>query len=146
MKIRRMHSDELETVLQLWRITSAATYDFLNTSHTEEEDRGYFTTVVAAENQLWVAETEGQILGFLAINGSYVDRLYIHPEHQRKGIGATLLAHAKTLSPSGVELCTHVKNVNACVFYEKQGFVAVRYGVSPPPESEPDVEYHWRPS
>jgi hypothetical protein len=30
-------------------------------------------------------------------------------------------------------------------FYEKQGFVAVYSGVSPPPESEPDVEYRWRP-
>lgn len=24
-------------------------------------------------------------------------------------------------------------------------FVAVRFGTSPPPESAPDVEYHWRP-
>jgi hypothetical protein len=25
-------------------------------------------------------------------------------------------------------------------------FRAVRFGVSPPPESEPDVEYHWTPN
>ena len=29
---------------------------------------------------------------------------------------------------------------------EKQGFVAVRFGLSPPPESVPDVRYQWRPS
>jgi hypothetical protein len=29
--------------------------------------------------------------------------------------------------------------------YEGQGFVAVKYGLSPAPESAPDVEYHWRP-
>ena len=31
-------------------------------------------------------------------------------------------------------------------FYEKRGFSAVRFGVSPPPESEADVEYHWKPA
>lgn len=91
-----------------------------------------------------MAEAETQIVGFLAINKSYIDRLYIHPDHQRRGIGAALIQHAQTLSPRGLELHTHVKNEAACAFYEKHGFVAVKYGVSPPPESEPDVEYQWR--
>ena len=29
--------------------------------------------------------------------------------------------------------------------YTKHGFRAVKYGVSPAPESEPDVLFHWRP-
>jgi ribosomal protein S18 acetylase RimI-like enzyme len=145
MKIRQMKAHELEAIIQLWRVTSAETYTFLLGSHTEEEDRGYFTDVVAANNEIWVAEEDEQLQGFLAIKGSYIDRLYIHPTHQRKGVGMALIAHSQTLSPTGLELHTHVKNVNACAFYEKHGFVAVKYGVSPPPESEPDVEYHWRP-
>ena len=32
----------------------------------------------------------------------------------------------------------------ALSFYEKNDFVAEKFGVSPEPESEPDVEYHWR--
>lgn len=140
-----MKAQELESIIQLWRATSAETYTFLSGSHTEEEDRDYFTDVIAANNEIWVTEEDEQIQGFLAIKESYVDRLYIHPTHQRKGVGTALIAHAQNLSPTGLELRTHVKNVNACAFYEKHGFVAVKYGVSPPPESEPDVEYHWRP-
>ena len=30
-------------------------------------------------------------------------------------------------------------------FYERRGFVATRFGVSPAPESEPDVQYEWKP-
>lgn len=56
-----------------------------------------------------------------------------------------MLAHALKRSPAGLELHTHVKNATARSFYEKRGFVAVRYGMSPPPENEPDVEYQWRP-
>jgi hypothetical protein len=50
------------------------------------------------------------------------------------------------VSPSGLELRTHQENHAARALYEKQGFVAVGFGLSPPPESAPDVEYHWRPS
>jgi ribosomal protein S18 acetylase RimI-like enzyme len=49
------------------------------------------------------------------------------------------------LSPNGLELHTHQENESACAFYEKHGFAAVKYGISPAPESVPDVEYHWRP-
>ena len=41
---------------------------------------------------------------------------------------------------------THQQDVGACRFYEQQGFEGVRYGTSPPPESAPDVEYHWVPA
>ena len=51
---------------------------------------------------------------------------------------------AKQRSPEHVWLYTLQVNVNARAFYEKHGFVAEKFGVSPPPENEPDVEYHWR--
>jgi ribosomal protein S18 acetylase RimI-like enzyme len=84
-------------------------------------------------------------VAYLALRGSYIDRLYVAPAHQRQGWGSELLLHAKLLRPSGLELHTHLENYPARALYERQGFVAVQFGVSPPPESAPDVEYHWRP-
>jgi ribosomal protein S18 acetylase RimI-like enzyme len=84
-------------------------------------------------------------VGFLAVQASYVDRLYVLPSIQRMGVGSALIKHAMELSPTGLELHTHQRNLAARSFYEKHGFVAVRFGVSPSPEREPDVEYHWRP-
>jgi ribosomal protein S18 acetylase RimI-like enzyme len=34
-------------------------------------------------------------------------------------------------------------NLNARAFYEKNGFNVVELGVSPAPESEPDLKYEW---
>ena len=85
------------------------------------------------------------MVAFLAMRSSYIDRLYVDPARQRRGWGTRLLEHARALSPRGLELHTHVENHVARALYEKHGFVAVRFGVSPPPESAPDVEYHWRP-
>jgi ribosomal protein S18 acetylase RimI-like enzyme len=86
------------------------------------------------------------VVAYLAINGSYIDRMYVDPNEWRKGWGVRLVALAKDLSPHGLELHTHQANRPARALYEKQGFVAVGFGVSPPPESAPDVEYQWRPS
>jgi ribosomal protein S18 acetylase RimI-like enzyme len=57
-----------------------------------------------------------------------------------------LLNFAREQSPEHLWLYTLQVNLNARAFYEKNGFVAEKLGLSPPPESEPDVEYHWRKS
>jgi ribosomal protein S18 acetylase RimI-like enzyme len=73
-----------------------------------------------------------------------MDRLYVDPAYHRQGIGSALLAKARQLLPKHIWLYTHVANKMARSFYEKHGFVAEKFGISPEPESEPDVEYHWR--
>jgi ribosomal protein S18 acetylase RimI-like enzyme len=110
----------------------------------QDEERT-FSERIWPNNEIWVAVDDKVVVAFLGLQGSYVGRLYVDPEHQRRGIGSALLEHAKGLSPAGLELHTHQKNVQARAFYEKHGFRAVHFGISPPPENEPDVEYHWRP-
>jgi GNAT superfamily N-acetyltransferase len=86
-----------------------------------------------------------QIVAFLAMKASYVDRLYVDPSAWRTGWGTQLVHFAKQVSPSGLELHTHQANAAARAFYERHGFQAVKFGISPPPESAPDVEYPGRP-
>ncbi|MFN8413613.1 MAG: GNAT family N-acetyltransferase [Anaerolineales bacterium] len=112
--------------------------------HTLEDARNYFQNVIVQENQIWVYELENLPVGFLGISGEFIDRLYVDPAYHRRGIGQTLMDYAKTLSPNHLWLYTHVANTVARSFYEKNGFVAEKFGISPAPESEPDVEYHWQ--
>jgi GNAT superfamily N-acetyltransferase len=80
----------------------------------------------------------------MAMNGGFIDQLYVDPDYWRGGIGGKFLDFAKRLSPDHLWLYTLQVNINARAFYEKNGFVVEKFGFSPPPESEPDVEYHWR--
>jgi GNAT superfamily N-acetyltransferase len=108
------------------------------------QDMAYFRAHVLPDNQVWVAADEiGTPLAFMAIREDFIDQLYVHPDHWRKGLGAQLLAHARVLSPSRLWLYTLQVNLNARAFYEKNGFKAVEFGVSPAPENEPDVKYEW---
>jgi GNAT superfamily N-acetyltransferase len=147
VRIRRYRPDDFDPVNDLWRRSRLHAFpDFqARKGYTADEDRAYFREVVLAKNEVWVTEGEGRPVAFMAIAGDFIDQLYVAPEHQRRGLGQALLAHARTLSPSGLRLFTFQFNANGRAFYEKNGFVVARLGVSPAPESEPDVEYHWRP-
>ena len=94
---------------------------------------------------IWVTVSDERIIAFVAMKGSYIDRMYVDSPYWRQGWGTQLMAFAKGRCPEGLELCTHQENHGARQFYEKHGFTAVRFGISPAPENAPDVEYHWRP-
>jgi putative acetyltransferase len=74
-----------------------------------------------------------------------IDRLYILPSYQGHGIGSKLINLAKQQSPDGLRLYTHQENTQARQVYEHHGFIVSAYGISPPPESAPDVLYEWHP-
>lgn len=143
--IRPYKSDDFETVTLLWRQAREKTFpEFQRTKgHTFEEDRVYFRDHILRENDVWVVELDGDSVAFMAIKGDFIDHLYVHPDHQRVGLGESLLAHAQTISPRHLWLYTFQSNTYGRAFYEKNGFVAVKFGVSSAPESWPDVAYHW---
>jgi ribosomal protein S18 acetylase RimI-like enzyme len=145
--VRQMTEGEVDAVIGLWHVTKRAAYPYLplEQKRSIEDDTWFFREHILPDCKLWVAERRGILAGFMALRGSYIDRLYIHPDRQRQGAGTALMLKAMALSPNGLELHTHQQNIQARAFYEKHGFRAVRFGISPPPESAPDIEYHWRP-
>jgi ribosomal protein S18 acetylase RimI-like enzyme len=143
--IRPYKSDDFEVVTSLWRRAREQAFpDFQRRKgHTYEEDQNYFRDVILVNNDVWIAEMGGEPVAFMAIAGDFIDQLYVDPEHHRLGLGRALLEHARSISPEHLRLYTLQINTNGRAFYEKNGFHIVKLGVSPAPESEPDVEYHW---
>lgn len=145
--LREYRPEDFDAVTILWRISREKSLpQFFNNekSHFFYEDQGYFRDHILRENKVWVVAMEDRPVAFMAIREDFIDHLYVHPVYQNRGIGKALLDHARRLSPDHLWLYTLQVNVNACAFYERQGFVAEKFGFSPPPENEPDVEYHWR--
>ena len=147
LEIRLMRDDELDDTVAVFHRSKRAALTFLPTEmeHTIEDDRGYFSEVLMPKAQVWVALKDDRIVGLLALAEQQVEQLYVDTEHQGTGVGAALLSHAKSQSPAGLTLYTHQKNTRARRFYEKHGFVPIRFGISPAPESEPDVFFRWSP-
>jgi ribosomal protein S18 acetylase RimI-like enzyme len=130
----------------LWRIAREKSLpEFQNAKgHFFFEDQNYFRDHILKDNKVFVVERDQRPIAFMAMKDEFVDQLYVHPDYQNRGVGKALLDYARQLSPEHVWLYTLQINVNARAFYEKNGFIAEKFGISPPPENEPDVEYHWR--
>ena len=146
-RIRKFRGTDEADVVEVWYRSGMAAYTYLPTwqALTIEQARWVFANVIRPRCTIWVGTVNKQIVAYLAMNGSYMDRLYVDPPEWRKGWGTRFVNLAKQLSPQGLELHTHVENLAARALYERHGFTAVKFGTSPPPESAPDVEYHWRP-
>jgi GNAT superfamily N-acetyltransferase len=145
--LRSYEPADLEPTVRMWHDTKrqAFPYNVVQQEHTIEDDTRFFREVLVREYELWLAATPARILGLLALQGELVGQLFVATSAQRRGIGTLLLHAAMERSPAGLRLYTFQRNAAARAFYEKHGLLAVAFAVSPPPESEPDVEYHWRP-
>lgn len=144
--IRLYQPADFEPLTRLWfdAQTLAMPALMLHMGYTFQGAQDYFKKVVLTENEVWVYEQDDVPRGLLALQGEFIDRLYIDPRHHRRGIGSALLSHARDLQPRHLWLFTHMVNHMARSFYEKNHFVAEKFSISPAPEFEPDVEYHWR--
>lgn len=69
-------------------------------------------------------EESGQVRGFLSMVENHLAALFIHPAHQRSGLGRRLLDSAKALHHT-LELNVYRANVKAVGFYRSAGFEVV---------------------
>ena len=145
--IRKFNECDECRVVEIWLQSGLDEYSYLPDFQSLDFNQALkiFKEEIASNYDVWVEETQSVVRGYLAIKGSYIDRLYVDPKSQKRGVGEALLRYAKCLMPEGLELRTHQQNTRARGFYEKHDFFVTRLGISPPPESVPDVEYQWRP-
>lgn len=123
--------DALPTVKQVWG---------------DDSVRHWLGSLFDTEGQLFVAESENKVVGFMRIVGDDLDQLYLMPGYYRRGIGTKLLDKAKELSPEKLRLFTFQVNQRARNFYEQHGFRVVDMNDGERnEEKEPDILYEWRP-
>ena len=122
-----------------------AALPFIRWAHSPEEVRAWLADVMIAEGKLVLAEDGGVALGYMGLDEDWVDLLYIHPDHWRRGVGARLIGHAKAQSPTLLRLWCFQRNDAARAFYARQGFVADTFtDGADNEEKEPDVLFVWR--
>jgi GNAT superfamily N-acetyltransferase len=143
--IRRASADDVGGVAAVFR-RSFATLDFLPRLHTAEEDRRFLAGVLA-EQDVWVAEHEGRILGFIALDGDVGTFFYVDPAEHGTGVGSALFEQAQRGRPGGFDFWVFQQNEHARAFYERRGCRAVQFtDGSGNEERTPDVLYEWRPT
>lgn len=127
--IRRYREADQDQVLKIWFRESVDAHSFIPAKfwgdHMEDLKQKYLP-----ESETFVAERDGQILGFVSLVGNYVGALFIDKKHQGQGVGKALITFAhKTKGSLFVDV--YKENGSALGFYEKYGFQARREKIQP---------------
>jgi ribosomal protein S18 acetylase RimI-like enzyme len=145
-KVCGPHGPDADLVRAMARVFVEARRErlqFLIDLHDEHEDRQYLSGVVMPNNEMHVAEAGGQVVGFIAFAGGWVNHLYVAPPFQGRGVGTRLLALAKAAGPA-LQLWAFEANTPAIAFYARQGFRVVERTDGAANEARrPDVRMEW---
>jgi ribosomal protein S18 acetylase RimI-like enzyme len=111
--------------------------------HSFESHVYFLNNILHKEYRVDIALWNERVVGIIAYNESEINQLYIHNDHQGKGIGKSLLKKAKEQSSGRLTLYTFEINKKAQLFYEMNGFKIIGRGHQNE-ENLPDILYEWR--
>ncbi len=111
--------------------------------HPDDDVRRWLSDRLRAD-EVWVAEAEGRVVGYVRLTEVWLDDLYVDPDHARQGVGSALLDLARSLRPRGFCLWVFETNLPARAFYGHHGLVELeRTDGSANEERSPDLRLAW---
>src|SRR6516165_9854874 len=145
--LRRYALADEDASVALWLRTWQAAYPELDFAERLDWWRRRWRDELLPAAKVTIAETDGAMIGFVTVDPRtlYLDQIVVAPEHWRSGVGATLIAEAKRLSPNGLDLDVNTDNARAIAFYRKLGFAITGAGENPI-SGKPVHRMSWRPS
>jgi putative acetyltransferase len=146
ISLRAYQTDDEDASVALWLRTWQATYPALDFAERLDWWRERWRRELLPVAEIFIAEANGSMIGFVTIDTAtrYLDQLVVAPEYWGAGVGLDLIAEAKRLSPSGVDLDVNVDNARALAFYRKCGFAITGDGKNPI-TGRPIHRMSWRP-
>lgn len=131
MRIRKASISDLEQLQKVF----VASIDGLASDHYSEEQRRVWKTTIE-DKERWlnniqrqyfmVVEIDEQVIGFASLDAGYVDFLYVHPSHARKGVASQLMAALEAQATNnGIGELTSDVSEAARPFFERLHFLCV---------------------
>jgi putative acetyltransferase len=146
VRLRRYDAGDEAAAIALWLRSWQAAYPQLDFVARLDWWRERWRNELVPSAEIVIAETDGKLIGFITVDPRtlYLDQLVVAPPRWGSGVAAALVAEAKRLSPTGLDLDVNTDNARAIRFYGKEGFVVGGKGVNPV-SGKPVHRMTWRP-
>ena len=117
--IRKLRKTDLDEVAYIWLHTNKKARDFIAETYWDE----HFEMVkgMLGDAEIYVFEEQGQIKGFVGLDGEYIAGIFVREKEQSLGIGKQLLDFAKSLKGQ-LKLNVYQKNERVIKFYTREQF------------------------
>lgn len=111
-----------DRLVDIWHRAVRATHRFLT-----EEDIAFYHEMVRGGAlrgvELWVhLDDRYEPIGFIGLDGTKIEMLFVDPSRHGQGIGSRLIRHAQALKGNRLQVDVNEQNDGACSFYERLGF------------------------
>lgn len=118
-KIIRCRTEDYATLANIWERSVRATHSFLNEEDINEIKAAlipeYFPNV-----DLYAVADNDSLVGFIGLNDTKIEMLFIDSDHLGKGYGSALIRFAKDKGATTVDV--NEQNPSALAFYKAIGF------------------------
>lgn len=145
LTLRPVTSDDLPAVAELHLAARHGAGDaFPPSVHPDHEARVWVAGWDLSAYDVWVAERGGEPAGYARWTATWLDDLYVHPDHQGHGVGSALFALVASRRPDGFCLWVFESNEPARAFYRRHGCLELeRTDGSANEERAPDIRVAW---
>lgn len=112
-----------DQLVDIWYRAVCRTHHFLT-----QEDIEFYKNMVKNEAlsavEVWMEINEKkEPVGFIGLDGTKIEMLFVDPEYHGKGIGSRLLEHAERKYGPHLKVDVNEQNEGAHAFYKRYGFV-----------------------
>ena len=138
--IRGLQKTDITKVIDIWLDTNIKAHNFISAQYWESNYEMVKEMLLQAE--VYVCESNGEIQGFIGLNGDYIEGIFVFDRLQSHGIGKLLLDFVKE-SRTQLSLNVYQKNTRAIHFYQREGFEIQSEGLDEA-TGEKDYVMTWR--
>jgi putative acetyltransferase len=145
--VRPMRAEDLPALLDVWVESWQAAYPSINFLARRDWAHTRFAELQRAGARILVAETSGGLVGLVTVEPAtgYIDQIVVATAVQRRGVASQLIAAARGVSPTVLELHVNQDNAPAVAFYQRQGFAIGGHDANPS-SGAPTFRMLWRVS
>ena len=145
-RLRRYAASDEAAAIELWRRSWQLAYPAIDFSARLDWWRARWRDELVPAVAIVVAQRGDALVGFVTIDpqNGYLDQLVVAPEAWGGAVAAALIAEAKRIAPTGIDLHVNQDNARAMRFYEKQGFTLSGTDFNPR-SGAPVHKMSWRP-